>query len=454
MIDRKNLNTSDTLFALASGPLPSAVAILRLSGDASFDFMRQHFVPQNGKWMAARGMAYGDICDEQGQRIDSVVALTFVAPHSFTGQNVVEIQCHGASAIVTRLERLFVDKGMRPAHAGEFSYRALLNGRMSSQSLEHLGDLFHAQDSWDLERLEMRKETSLVREITQIRAELIRLQAILDTAVDFSEEYANVVSASHQPLQAALTQSRELAERYAAFRNNAGVPRLVLAGSPNAGKSSLFNALLCRYRAIVHEAAGTTRDAIEEDIELGGRRWKLVDTAGVRDGESEVERTGLKLGESFLKTAGFWILVVDGTKGISDTERALLQRHGSKPHLTVWNKKDLQGFQPPVGLSGEAVVAVSALTGDSIREFVAVLKEQAIPSNQRPSVLPTSVQAKLLMESADLLEAIARDLSMGVPPEVLGECNRMILRKLESIVGEVSVDDVLDRVFSEFCIGK
>jgi tRNA modification GTPase len=398
-------------------------------------------------------MSFGTVSDAQGA-IDSVLLLSFIAPHSFTGQDVVEIQCHGSTAVVGRLERLFVEQGFRPAERGEFTYRAYQLGKLSTQGVESLGDVFLAKDASDLDRIYRRKDAAVEAEIGRAREDLVRLQAILDTAVDFSDEYSHVVESARAPLAAALERCDTLAGRYEALRSGARVPRLVLAGRPNAGKSSLFNALLCRYRAIVHEAAGTTRDAIEEDIELAGRRWKLVDTAGVRDSAAtDAEREGIELGSDFLESAQFWILVVDGTVGISEPERALLERFGDKPHSVVWNKKDLPGFRHPEPLGSESPLAVSARTGDSVRELAAALKTRVAPVGDL-GPLPSSVQARRLREAAAELEALRSDLDAGVPPEVLGERNRGVLRKLESVVGDVGVEDVLDRVFSEFCIGK
>ena len=451
-IQRGHLNLDDTIYALASGALPCAVAILRLSGPGALDFARRHFAPHSGEWKAQRGMSFGSLSDAQGQ-IDSVLLLTFVAPHSFTGQDVIEIQCHGSVAVVSRLEALFAESGFRPAERGEFSYRAFHLGKLSGAEIQTLGDVFLAQDSSDLDRIYRRKDAGLEKEIGRVREDLIRLQAILDTAVDFSEEYGSVVHAAEGPLMSAVERCREIAGRYQALKTGGRVPRLVLAGRPNAGKSSLFNALLCRYRAIVHDSAGTTRDAIEEDVQFAGRRWKLVDTAGVRGAESDTEREGIELGARFLESSQFWVLVVDGTEGISAPEKELLSRFGHKPHLVAWNKKDLPGFRHPGELSGETVVAVSAKTGDSIRELAAVLESRVRPV-EAPGVLPSSIEAKRLESVVLELDSLKDDLKAGVPPEVIGEKNRALLRRLESVVGEVGVEDVLDRVFSEFCIGK
>jgi tRNA modification GTPase len=258
------------------------------------------------------------------------------------------------------------------------------------------------------------------------------------------------VESAKAPLLKARDFCQAIASRYEVFKQGGQTPRLVLAGAPNAGKSSLFNALLCRYRAIVNAEAGTTRDAIEEEVELRGRRWKLVDTAGFRDAGSDTEKQGIDLGAHYLESASFWVLVVDGTVGLTEAEAHLLKVYGALPHLVVWNKKDLPGFLP----SDRADVEVSALDSGSVKELSLLLADRAVPPPESNRALPTSFQAKRLLAAATALDALLGNLSSGVVPEVLGEANRMVLRQVESVVGDVGVEEVLDRVFAEFCIGK
>jgi tRNA modification GTPase len=450
VVDRKSLSFEDTVFALASGPLPSAVSIYRVSGRDALAWAGKYFRSASGTPVQARGMLYGALFDAKGQEVDQVLLLCFLGPHSFTGENVIEIQCHGSLAVAEKLERLFLDEGLRPALRGEFSYRAFHYGRMSAREMDRLGDVFAARSGHDLERIYQRRDTALEAEVGKVREELIRLQAILDTAVDFSEEYSSVVESAKGPLVRARDLCRAVASRYEVFKQGGQTPRLVLAGAPNAGKSSLFNALLCRYRAIVNAEPGTTRDAIEEDVDLAGRRWKLVDTAGFRKAGSETEKQGIDLGADFLESASFWILVVDGCVGLTEAETGLLKTFGDIPHLAVWNKKDLPGFRP----SERADFETSALDSESVQALSLVLSERALPPPESTRSLPTSFQAKRLLVAAKGLDGLLAELSNGVVPEVLGEANRMVLRQVESVVGDVGVEEVLDRVFAEFCIGK
>jgi len=399
-------------------------------------------------------MIMGTLFDHEGKKIDECLALVFVGPNSHTGEDSVEFHCHGSEPVVRKLEEALLHLGAVPAQPGEFSYRAHLNGKISAVEVEDLGDVYLAKDTADLEKIYSRKDGSLSERISALREHLLKTQAILDTAVDFSEEYSDVIGQAKAPLIQTIHECSEITQRYSRFKTGSTVPRLVLAGKPNAGKSSLFNALLGRYRAIVHEEAGTTRDVIEEDIEVQGRRWKLVDTAGFRESSEAREKEGIELGESFLSAASFWILVVDGSRGISLDEENLLEKHGTKPHLVVWNKKDLNQWAAPEGKwYGKSVHPLSAKTSEGINELWSKLDSE-LSKKESTGPLPTAVEASRLEKALGLMKELLARLEKNELPEYLAEINREATRALESVVGEVGTEDVLDRVFGEFCIGK
>lgn len=450
---RRNLDTSQTIFARVTGALPSAVAILKIAGPDAFAVAARLFDPPLRR---ERAMVKGAVRDLDGALLDEALALCFVAPHSHTGEDTVELHLHGSEPIVHGVENVLTALGARPAERGEFTYRALLNDKLSAAEVERLGDVFLARQPSDLTRIYARRDGALQAEIDSLRSQLIRLQAVLDTAVDFSEEYSAVIHEATQPLEAVSRGCSAIIQRYSAFKSGQHVPRLVLAGRPNAGKSSLFNALLCRYRAIVHEDPGTTRDVIEEDVEIAGTRWKLVDTAGIRVASTVTEREGISLGENFLAGASFWVLVVDGTEGLEPDDSRLLEQFAGRPHLIAWNKRDLPEWkEPPQCLVGQTVVRVSAKEGESLGPLWTALRaglERVGGDDRGP--LPTATQCvrleTVLTELVDFRTALER----GVPPEVLAETNRRILGKLTDVVGVVETEEVLDRVFSDFCIGK
>lgn len=445
-----SLDHSETIYALCSGKLPCAVAIFRISGDKAFVWAEKHFRAKENRSVAERGMHFGQVVDEE-RPVDEVLLLSFPGPRSLTGEDIVEIQCHGSSAIGKYLEQTFSKLGIRQARRGEFSFRALSNGKMDPARIEELGDLFLAREAGDIEKIYSRREQGLEREIFKLRELLIRLLATLDTAVDFSEEYSSVVSHALPLVQAINHEVSLVIHRYSTFRSGSSVPRIVLAGRPNAGKSSLFNALVGRYRAIVHERPGTTRDVIEEDVEIVGRPWKIVDTAGMRPVAGGAESQGMELGREFLGGSAFWILVVDGTVGLREEDRGLLRDFGSTPHLVVWNKSDLSEWSPP---PIEAVPAhVVSLAGS--HEFLGKLASQLTAlSVGSAGSLPTATEVVKLRHCQTELETLETELKSEFAPEYLAERARAILGSLDHVMGEVTTEDVLDRVFNEFCIGK
>jgi tRNA modification GTPase len=454
---RQNLDSSKTLFALSTGSLPSAVAAVRLSGPDAFTIAARLFRPHSGNPLSReRGMTLGRLFGTREQVIDDdTLLLGFVGPSSFTGDDVVEFHCHGSVPIVRQLEAALLELGAVPAGRGGFSYRALLNGKLSTRAIEKLGDVYLAREPADLTRIFDRRDDALAGTIAVLREHLIRLRAILDTAVDFVEEYSDVVRLAQEPLALATRECSAITQRYSRFRHGGSGRRIVLAGRPNAGKSSLFNGLLCRYRAIVDEAPGTTRDVIEEEVEVGGRTWRLVDTAGLREAVGTAERVGIALGEDFLESSQAWLLVVDGTEGLRREDRDLLRRFSEKPHAILWNKCDLAGWQPPELSGAETALAVSARDSASLSRLWDFLRSWlASQSAEDEGPLPSAVQASRLSVVENDLRDLAKELERATPPEFLSERVRSAIEKLEAVIGEVSTEDVLDRVFGEFCIGK
>lgn len=452
---RKNLQTNDTIFSLASGRLPSAVAVEKISGPLSFTIAQKLFRPAGHEpFIPIRKMWFGSLMDYRGAFRDEVLLLSFVSPHSHTGEDSIEIHCHGSRAIVESLEKDLLELGARPAEKGEFTYRALINGKITPDKIDELGDLFQASRPHDLNHIYRRRDSTIAADIDSIRGHLIRLRAILETSIDFSEEYSHVLSAIHAPLRLAKSECSAIIHRYSSLKSIGNEPRIVLAGAPNAGKSSLFNALLGRYRSIVREEPGTTRDVLEETIELTGRPWRLVDTAGIRDSSQSIESEGIALAKEYLGAASFWVLVVDGYKGLGKFDLELLEQFGDRPHSIAWNKSDLAGWHLPE-LRRESVSGVSSQSSAAIVGFAKELSRRLeVLVGGETVVVPTAVEGQRLVRVVDQLEDLERAVERLDPPEILAEKSREILSRLEGVVGEVTVDDVLDRVFSEFCIGK
>lgn len=402
-------------------------------------------------------MYFGSFVGEGETPIDEGLLLVFPDHRSFTGEASLEFQCHGSPAVVSALEKRLIELAARPAQPGEFSYRAYLNEKLSATEIENLRDLFRAQDSIDVANIYRRRDGATTELVQRLRSALTGLLAVLDTAIDFSEEYAEVTQQARGPLDLAIRECSLAIQRYSRLNGSSNSPRVALVGRPNAGKSSLFNAILCRYRAIVHDKPGTTRDVLEEDFMLQGRRWRLVDTAGRHDKATGTEREGIELGDSYLEGAAFWVLVVDGTVGLTEIETDLLQRYRSKPFVIVWNKSDLPGWTYPADLGAlpAAPVRLSALHADGMEAFWSAMDALAgVSSPSAHGPLPTHREYAALLEVNSRLLSLRERLDGDELPEYLSEEARLVVNLLEGLVGEVDTEHVLDRVFSEFCIGK
>lgn len=451
MASRRALDLGDTIFALASGALPAAVAVVKISGARAEAVARTLFRPTTGAFRWERGMFFGAVVDEKNVPFDNGLLLAFPGPNSHTGESVVEFHLHGSVAIVLRMEETLLGLGLRPAERGEFSYRALVNGRADASALENLADVFVAVRPEELDGIAARADGSFRARLEQLRDQFVELQAIFDTAVDFSDEYAAVVHAGHQRIQPVILAIHGLQTAVSSLGTLENTPEVALLGLPNAGKSSLFNALLCRRRAIVSAEPGTTRDTVEGTLVLGERRWKLVDTAGIRESVSEVEREGIDRSRALAERAAIVLVVVDGTAGLTDEDRAILAL--AKSPIVFWNKRDAADWTEP---TVEALVG-SAATGDGIPALLERLGAEARARGAARSVevIPSRQQKAALDRAADALAAMGELFSTETPaPELLGEWNRQALRALEDLLGPVDPEQVLDRVFSSFCIGK
>lgn len=450
MSERYAVDSTRTVFALASGSLPSAIALIRCSGPAAFAIGAQ-LVPDAAPALAKseRLFQYARFHGTHGV-VDRGILLAFPAASAPTGEDTIELHCHGSVAVVRALEAALLAAGAFPALAGEFSYRAFLHGRMTGEELDALGDLYRLRRPEVLSALQRQPE-ALASEWTALREQLLRLQAVLDTAIDFSDEYAAVVTQSTQPLRIAKSHAALLVERYERVVDDRFTPQLVLAGRPNAGKSSLFNALLGTRRALVSAEAGTTRDFVAEEISFQGRTLRLVDTAGFHAATSQVEQEGIAAADRLLTEAAGWVLVVDGRTGLSTEDERLLARHGDVPYTLFWNKNDLGTSAPP---AGHPVVVGSAKTGAGLEALLASLVPRLAPPPSAAGPVPSAHEVRQLRLVVTVLDRLEAELAQGVVPEVAAERSRAALVALTELQGPVSAEEVLDRVFASFCIGK
>jgi tRNA modification GTPase len=424
---------TDTIFALSSGALPAAIAIVRISGPQAFEAAET----LAGPLPSPRMMALRHLRDASGETIDQALVAVFPAPDTATGEALVELHCHGGRATVTRLlEVLAMLPQLRAAEPGEFTRRAVLNGRLDLTEAEGLADLLSAETEWQRRAALDMAGGTLRKQVESWRERLVLLAAEAEAAIDYVDEEETELELG--PLVRA---AQALAEEWRAWLRapraellHQGL-RVVLAGPPNVGKSSLFNALVGSEKAIVTPIAGTTRDCIEASLDLAGMRITLVDTAGVRDSDDTVERIGVERARMAADEADLILWLGDPADGPNSPSK-----------IIVHARADERTCSPPPSDG----IATSVITGEglsALRSAMADRVSSLLPAPDRAAL--NKRQAAALEEAVAALGLVRQDDSV-----LLAEALRQALHALDRLTGRQSTEDVLDALFSRFCLGK
>lgn len=461
------IRTEDTIAALATPVGEGALAVIRISGRGAIavaDVIFRGAIPLAN--VPSHTVHFGTMVARGGEKIDEVLATVFRAPRSYTGEETVEISCHGGLYVTNAVLGEILGAGARQAEPGEFTRRAFLNGRMDLSRAEAVASLI-AAGSARAHRASVEQLTGrLASAIGEIRDEMIRLCALLELDLDFTEEGLDIVS--REDIKRKINDARGRLQGMAAtfttgrlYRNGVSV---VIAGRPNAGKSSLFNALLKENRAIVAPIPGTTRDYLEESVTIEGILFRLTDTAGLRKSEDSIEADGVARSLKSIERADIVVHVVDATSAESgDGSEAELKTRKEQLLLVAMNKMDLVAslsdwrFTPIVENGGRTIVRLSTKTGEGIHDLsnllVRSVGEKNIASHE--SVEITSRRHyDTLVGAADSLDGALRALRDGKTNEYLSFEVREATTKLAEITGEVTSEEVLNSIFRSFCIGK
>lgn len=458
----------DTITAIATAAGESALAIVRVSGRDAVAVADKVFRGRT-PLAAAAGFTvhYGHAVDSSGERTDEVLATLFRAPHSFTGEDMVEFSCHGGAVVTASVLDALLAAGARGAQAGEFTRRAFLNGRLDLSQAEAVADLIAA-------RSQKAQRTSLAQlsgrlgtRVGELRKELLDLCALLELDLDFAEEGLEVIPAADADarLSAAIVHIRQLASTYREGRLYRDGVAVVFAGRPNAGKSSLFNALLKEERAIVTPVPGTTRDFLEESVLLDGIAFRLIDTAGIRESTDTVEQAGMDRARNATRTADIIVVVVDATEHVSPAEAVndLESRSGGQNILVALNKTDLLTGPPdtaPAAAASEenfAILPVSARTGEGLPDLhktLVRLASSGISHDEHDVIITNRRHQDALQKAADGLESARASLARGATNEFIALDLREAVNSLAEITGEMTSEEILQSIFSRFCIGK
>lgn len=456
------MSLTDTIVALATPAGTGAIGVIRLSGADAIQIANSIFTGKDLSKQASHTLHFGKISDGQVV-IDEVLASIFIAPNSYTKENSVEISCHGSAYIISQIIKLILSKGARMAKAGEFTMRAFLNGQLDLSQAEAVADLIASQNAASHQIAMNQMRGGFSTELQGLRSELINFASLVELELDFSEEdveFANRAQMKNLILQilkviTRLINSFELGN---VIKN--GIP-VVIAGKPNVGKSTLLNALLNEERAIVSEIAGTTRDTIEDEMSIQGLRFRFIDTAGIRETDDLVEAQGVARSIAKINSSAVILYVYDAAETsllelqeIISEFKPILEKNNSTLFL-VQNKSDQAGATPHE-IAGLRSIPISALNKTGLQtlenELVKLVDIAALASGE--SIVSNLRHTEALGNAATALQKVLNGIDHPITSDFLAIDIKQALYHLGEITGSISTDDLLDNIFSKFCIGK
>ena len=455
---------TDTIAAIATAMSSSGIGIIRISGEDAVTITEKIFRMKNGKKlseMPTHTIHYGHICDGE-EVIDEVMVLLMRGPKSYTREDTVEIDCHGGVYVMRRVLETVIRYGARPAEPGEFTKRAFLNGRIDLSQAESVIDVIHAKNEFALKSSMKQLSGSVSNAIKEIRGTVLHEIAFIESALDDPEHIS--LDGYPEQLQRIVDEISGKIEKLLSTSDNGKILKegisTVIVGKPNAGKSSLLNTLLGEERAIVTDIAGTTRDVLEEQINLNGIILNIIDTAGIRDTEDVVEKIGVDKAKKYVKDADLIIYVVDSSTALDENDFEIMELLRDKTAVVLMNKSDLQ----PVTTAEEVkshldktVISISAKEQVGIDTLEETIKELFFHGEVtfNDEVYITNIRHKTaLQEALNSLHLVVQSIRDGMPEDFYSIDLMNAYEELGSIVGEAVEDDLVNEIFSKFCMGK
>lgn len=455
---------SDTIAAIATALSSSGIGIVRISGDNAFDVINRIFKSADGKKITAddsHTIHYGHIVNNRDV-IDEVLVMVMAGPRSYTAEDTVEINCHGGVLVVRRVLDAVLQNGARAAEAGEFTKRAFLNGRIDLSQAEAVIELINSKNDYARKSSLRQIDGEVSAVVKGLREDILYEIAFIESALDDPEHIS--LEGYPEKLKKKVIDINKRIERLISSAENGRIIKegikTVIIGKPNAGKSSLLNLLLGEERAIVTDIAGTTRDALEENIMLDGISLNIVDTAGIRESQDVIEQIGVKKAYDYARDADLILYVIDSSDKIDDSDKKILESVKEKNVIVIMNKTDLK----PAGdcgnkeiLSDSCKIDFSAKTGEGYENLINEIKRRFLNGNIdfNDEVYITNARHKnLLTESYNSLNQVILSIESGMPEDFFSIDLMNAYTKLGLIIGESVEDDLVNEIFSRFCMGK
>lgn len=452
---------ADVIAAIATGKQPCAIGILRLSGDGAAEVCSKVFKPQSGVPLTEapnRKLILGELYDEQGRVIDQAMAVYTRAPHTYTGEDTVELQCHGSPAVLAAGLTSLFHAGARQAGPGEFTRRAFLNGQMDLTQAEAVVDLIDAETADAAANAAGQVGGALLKKLDPLYQQLTDIMSHFHAVLDYPDEDIDpfTMNSYTNTLRTAAMDLDKLLQSYSRGRVLKHGIRAVIIGKPNVGKSSLLNALAGYDRVIVTDVPGTTRDTVEESVRVGRHLLRLLDTAGIRDTEDKIEQMGVERAQAAVQDADLVILVCDGSQPLTEEDqRAIDAAYDGVRSMALINKADLGCVVQTNDFFFEYVVPICAKTGDGLEQFEAALDmmfDEDTPCDG--SILTNARQAGAVLRALRALETANEAMKLGHTPDAVLCDVENAMEAIGEVTGRTVREDIVNRIFERFCVGK
>ena len=458
------MNQFDTIAAIATPPGTGGIAVIRLSGENAFAIADKCFSGKKTiRQTPSHRILFGWITGEENEKIDEVLVSVFRAPHSFTGEDTVEVSCHGGYTVTNMVLNRLLQCGAKMATGGEFTKRAFLNGKLDLSQAEAVIDIINAESALSVYAGENQLYGSLKQKVEEIRQQVLDVISNILAVIDYPDEEIGEMELEEilHSLHTARDETYTLLHTYQTGKILKEGAKIVIAGKPNVGKSSLLNAMLKENRAIVTNIPGTTRDVLEETLDIGGLKVQILDTAGIRESSNKVESIGIQRAVDHIRSADLVLLLVDRSRPLSDEDEKLFQELKDKKVFLLMNKTDLNSKIDERELSGrlpdKPIYAVSAKSFEGLNTLMEDIR-RAVLSGDIPQkdglYLTNQRHFEALKGCCGYLDTAIADLTSGIYPDLVTITLENAVQSLGEVTGMTVSEEVINNIFQKFCVGK